>query len=302
MRKKNNDRINKSDERKAVFPVAVWSVMLIWVSVFFVMYVWAFSAANKSIINFFMDSVWLPQKEFGGWQWKNWLQVFTDMKIRISSGEWVYFSRMLLNTLIYVIGYGFVSVLGPMLTSYVYTKYAKRVRWAKIAWLLTLISIYVPISASLAASMTLAMKLGIYDNIFLFSLASFGGFGHNFLIYYAIWKGLSWDYAEAAFMDGAGHFTVLIKIMFPMTVTIFGVLFLTNVIALWADYQTPMVFLPSYPTLAYGVFSFQNSVEAGASVPIKIASLIAVATPMFVLFMIFKDKMMGSLTMGGLKG
>ena len=189
-----------------------------------------------------------------------------------------------------------------MLTSYVYTKYAKRVRWAKIAWLLTLISIYVPISASLAASMTLAMKLGIYDNIFLFSLASFGGFGSNFLIYYAIWKGLSWDYAEAAFMDGAGHFTVLIKIMFPMTVTIFGVLFLTNVIALWADYQTPMVFLPSYPTLAYGVFSFQNSVEAGASVPIKIASLIAVATPMFVLFMIFKDKMMGSLTMGGLKG
>ena len=150
--------------------------------------------------------------------------------------------------------------------------------------------------------MTLAMKLGIYDNIFLFSLASFGGFGSNFLIYYAIWKGLSWDYAEAAFMDGAGHFTVLIKIMFPMTVTIFGVLFLTNVIALWADYQTPMVFLPSYPTLAYGVFSFQNSVEAGASVPIKIASLIAVATPMFVLFMIFKDKMMGSLTMGGLKG
>ena len=110
MRKKNNDRINKSDERKAVFPVAVWSVMLIWVSVFFVMYVWAFSAANKSIINFFMDSVWLPQKEFGGWQWKNWLQVFTDMKIRISSGEWVYFPRMLLNTLIYVIGYGFVSV------------------------------------------------------------------------------------------------------------------------------------------------------------------------------------------------
>ena len=103
-------------------------------------------------------------------------------------------------------------------------------------------------------------------------------------------------------MDGAGHLTVLLKIMFPMTVTIFGVLFLTNIITLWADYQTPMVFLPSHPTLAYGVFSFQNSVEAGSSVPIKIASLIAVAIPMFVLFMIFKEKMMGSLTMGGLKG
>lgn len=302
MKNKRNTGTKKSDERRAFFPIAVWSVMLIWVILFFVMYIWAFSAANKTIINFFMDSVWFPKKEFGGWEWGNWLQVFTDMKIRVSSGEWVYFPTMLMNTLVYVIGYGFVSVLGPMFTSYIYAKYAKRVRWAKIAWVLTLISIYVPISASLAASISLAMQLGIYDHLILFALASFGGFGNNFLIYYAIWKSLSWEYAEAAFMDGAGHLTVLLKIMFPMTVTIFGVLFLTNIIALWADYQTPMVFLPSHPTLAYGVFSFQNSVEAGSSVPIKIASLIAVAIPMFVLFMIFKEKMMGSLTMGGLKG
>ena len=299
---KRSSGMRKIKGSKSFFPIAIWSLILLWVIVFIFMFIWTFIAANKSLVNFFMDSVWLPKKEYGGWQWKNWGLAFSQMKIRISSGRWVYFPEMLFNTLVYVIGYGFVSVLGPMLTSYVYAKYAKRVRWAKIAWLLTLVTMYVPISASLAASITLAMKLNIYDNLVLFALASFGGFGSNFLIYYAIWKGLSWEYAEAAFMDGAGHFTVLIKIMFPMTVTIFGVLFLTNVIALWADYQTPMVFLPSHPTLAYGVFSFQSSVDAGSSVPIKIASLLAVAAPMFVLFLIFKDKMMGSLTMGGLKG
>ena len=88
-----------------------------------------------------------------------------------------------------------------------------------------------------------------------------------------------------------------------MTITVFGVLFLTQVIALWANYSTPMLFLPSYPTLAYGVFAFQQTNESGASmVPIKLAALIAVALPIFTLFMIFKEKMMGSLTMGGLKG
>ena len=123
------------------------------------------------------------------------------------------------------------------------------------------------------------------------------------MIYYAIWKGLSWEYAEAAFIDGASDFSVFIKIMFPMTTTVFGVLFVTQVITLWSDYQTPMVFLPSFPTLAYGVYTFQSNVESGASaVPIKIASLIAVAIPMFALFMAFKNKMMGSLTLGGLKG
>lgn len=290
------------DGRVAPFPIIVWSVLLLWVVIFFVMFGWTFLQANKTLINFFMDPVGAPKEEFGGWAWENWGHVFTDLKIRAKSGEWQYFPDMLGNTLIFTLGYGFLSVIGPTLTSYIYAKYASRVRWAKIAWWLTLISMYVPLSASLASSLDLAMQLGYYDNIVFFGLTYITGFGSNFLIYYAVWKGLSWDYAEAAFIDGAGHFQVLVKIMFPMTVTIFGVLYLTAIVALWADYQTAMVYLPSYPTLAYGVFSFQNSVEAGSSVPIKIASLLVVAAPMFVLFMIFKDKMMGSLTMGGLKG
>lgn len=292
----------KSQYATSPFMISVWIVMLLWTIVFFIMFGWSFIAANKSHINFYMDAVGLPKKEFGGWQWGNWLKVFTDMKIRVSSGEWVYFPEMLKNTLVYVLGYGFLAVLGPTLTSYVFAKYSKRVGWTKIAWWLTLITMYVPVSASLAASLTLAMKLRTYNNIILFGFTFLGGFGNNFLIYYAIWKGLSWEYAEAAFMDGAGHFTVLVKIMFPMTITIFGVLYLTQIITLWADYYTPMVYLPSYPTLAYGVFDYQNSVEAGATIPIKIASLLVVSLPMFTLFMIFKEKMMGSLTIGGLKG
>ena len=62
-----------------------------------------------------------------------------------------------------------------------------------------------------------------------------------------------------------------------------------------------MIYLPSYPTLAYGVYTFQNTNEA-TNIPIKIASLIAVAMPLFIVFMCAKEKMMGSLTMGGLKG
>lgn len=303
MSKVKSTKRKKNDGTRAFFPIAVWTVIALWVVIFFLMFGWAFLQANKTGVNFFMDRLGFPDKKYGGWELENWGMAFTTMKIRISAtGKYAYFPQMLGNTLVYVIGYGFVSVLGPMLTSYVYAKYSKRVRWTRIAWWLTLVGIYVPLSASLAASMSLAMQLGIYDKLYLFWIASFGGFGGCFLTYYAIWKGLSWDYAEAAFIDGAGHFTVFAKIMFPMTTTIFGVLFLTNVISLWADYQTPMIYLPSSPTLAYGVFSFQTSVENGVTIPIKIASLIAVAIPMFTLFMIFKEKMMGSLTIGGLKG
>lgn len=291
-----------NDNHKAAFPMIIWGVMALWTLLFIVMFAWAIVQSNKSIINFFMDAVGLPAKEYGGWQFGNWTKVFSDLKVRINSGRWVYFTELVYNTLFYIFVYAFVRIAGPTITSYVYAKYSKRVKFTKIAWWLMLVGTYVPISASLAASLNLAMNLRIYDNLYLFSIASFGGFGGGFLIYYAVWKGLSWDYAEAAFIDGAGHAGVFFKIMFPMTTTIFGVLFLTNMIALYADYYTPMVFLPSYPTLSYAVFLFQSSVESGVSIPIKIASLIVVALPMLVIFLVFKDKMMGSLTVGGLKG
>lgn len=286
---------------KSFFAVSIWVLLAIWSALFLILLGWGIVTSIKDIGFYWMDPVGFPSKK-SEFSFSNYLIAFKMMKIKTSTG-WAYFPQMLFNTLFYVIAYGLVNVLSPMLCSYIYAKYSKRVKWTKILWVIVLINLYVPLSASLAASLNFAMKLKIYDNIFAYLTGALNGFSANFLIYYAIWKGLSWDYAEAAFVDGAKHFTVMMRIMFPMTTTVFGVLFLTQVIALWSDYQTPMLYLPSYPTLAYGVYMFQSTVESGASsVPVKIAALIAVSVPMFTLFMIFKEKMMGSLTMGGLKG
>lgn len=318
---KQKRKINQ--RTKAVFPILIWSVITLWCAIFLFMVAWGLMTSFKSAAGFEENSYWLlpwqthvqkvgipglPALDYwqDNWAFDNYIKVLSKDTFWVLDryGKQVYFLEMLFNTLYYVIVYGFAAIIGPMLCSYIYAKYHQRVRWVNIAWILVLVNMYVPLSASLAASLKLAMQLRIYDNLYLFMLTFIGGFDSNFLIYYAIWKGLSWEYAEAAFMDGASHWTVLVKVMFPMTLTVFWVLFVSRIIALWADYQTAMVFLPSYPTLAYGVYSFQfNSTEADKTgTPIRLAALYAVALPMFALFMIFKEKMMGSLTMGGLKG
>ncbi len=312
----NPNRIK--NRAKAFFPILIWTVILVWVVVFLFMVAWGLMTTFKSGDGFHSNSwgllPWVTQtdrvingKPIGvvtqyNWDFTNYAQVIDNMKV-LRGTKVITFFPMLFNTLYYCIVYGLVAVLAPMLCSYIYAKYSKRVGWTKIVWILVLITMYVPLSASLAASLKLAMQLGIYDNLFLFIVASFGPFGGDFLIYYAIWKGLSWEYAEAAFMDGASHWTVLTKVMFPMTLTVFWVLFVTKVIALWTDYSTPMLFLPSYPTLAYGAWLMNNNgTEAGVSAPVRLGAFYMMAVPMFTLFMIFREKMMGSLTMGGLKG
>lgn len=290
----------KEKRNRAFFPVVIWIVVALWAFLFLLLLGWGVVQSLKDGNDFFENSIGFPSKEYG-WKWSNYLLVFKEMKVGLPSGEFAYFPQMLGYTLLYVFLYSFLGSLGGLVCSYVYAKYSKRIRWTKALWVIVLISMYVPLSASMGASIELAFKLHIYDNLILFSLSTLGVSG-NFLIYYATWKSVSWEYAEAAFIDGAGHFSVFFRIMLPMVRTIYMVLFITSVITMWADYSTPMIYLPSTPTIAYGVYAFQNSVGAGVETPVKIASIVATALPMFIIFMVFKDKMMGSLTMGGLKG
>ena len=287
----------------APFPILVWTLTLLWCVIFLSMFFWGFIQSFKDPVNFWFDAVGFPKSEYGGWRFDNYLVAFKNVKIYVRSGRWVYIPEMMYNTLFYCLVYGAVAVIGPMMTSYVYAKYSKRCPWVRLVWVIILINLYVPINASLGAQIRMAMQFGYYDNMYYLLITACSGFNANFLIYYATWKGLSWDFAEAAMIDGAGPWKIFFKIMLPMTGNIFLVLFVSQIIAYWSDYQTPMVFLPSHPTLAYGVYNFQQSFEAGASEPpVKLAALITVAVPVFVLFMIFRTKMMSSLTVGGLKG
>ena len=70
--------------------------------------------------------------------------------------------------------------------------------------------------------------------------------------------------SEAAQIEGAGNYTVMFRIVFPMISKIFTTLCLIEFITLWNDYTYPLLYLNSYPTLAYGIFYlvFQNQAAA----------------------------------------
>ena len=40
--------------------------------------------------------------------------------------------------------------------------------------------------------------------------------GMYFLVFYGTFKSVSWEYAEAAIIDGAGHFRIMFNIMMPL--------------------------------------------------------------------------------------
>ena len=105
-------------------------------------------------------------------------------------------------------------------------------------------------------------------------------------------------------MDGAGEYTVFLRIMLPMVKTVFWTIALIYFITYWNDYQTPLLYMPSYPTLSYGVYSLTVNTSASLGLNYKTVQMAASMTlivPILIAFIIFKDKIMGNLTMGGEK-
>ena len=134
----------------------------------------------------------------------------------------------------------------------------------------------------------------------LISFAS--GVGFNFIVLYAFHQSLSWEYAEAAFIDGAGDFRVFIQVMVPQTMSVVLALAVVTCVTFWNDYMGPLLFLKSYPTLATGIYRYKALSVMNQNMPVYFAALIMSMIPVVALYIAFQNKMMDLSLGGGIKG
>ena len=98
-------------------------------------------------------------------------------------------------------------------------------------------------------------------------------------------------------------FRIFFRIILPLVKNIFFTVLLVNFIAFWNDYQVPLLYMPRYPTLANGVYMLATTTENNlASAPMRMTGAMLLFLPIFCLFVIFQKRLLGSLTMGGIKG
>jgi ABC-type glycerol-3-phosphate transport system permease component len=127
--------------------------------------------------------------------------------------------------------------------------------------------------------------------------------GLYYLLFHAAFKNLSWGYAEAAEIDGASEWTIMVKIMFPLVASTFGVIMLLFFISYWNDYMTPLLYLPSYPTIAVGLYKFYSAPgQQTGLIPMQLTGCMLVMVPILIIFIIFRNKIMSNVAIGGLKG
>ena len=145
-------------------------------------------------------------------------------------------------------------------------------------------------------------RLGLYGSYLGIYIMAANGFGASFLLFYSYFRNLSWSYAEAAFIDGAGHLKVFLWINLPMAVPIMVAVMVMVFIGSWNDYFNVYMYAHDRPTLAVGVQFIGETLVTKFQYPKLFAFMMVSMIPGLALFAIFQNTIMGNLSLGGLKG
>lgn len=286
------------------FQIVLFVIVTLYVvSMIFVM---AFGLLNsvKSWVDFQRGNIFgLPRKEYG-WHLDNYKTTFEMFYVTVKElGEApreVYLMEMFLNSFAYSIAMTLFCMATEIVMAYAVSKYEFRFR--KFIYGVAVVVMLIPIIGSLASEVQFADFFGLKDSLIGVCIMKCKFPGLYFLVFYATFRSISWTYAEAAQIDGASHLRIFVSVMLPLIRSTIFAVFILLFIENWNDYYTPMIFLPNKPTIAYGLFEYQNNVETNMSTPIKLSACFLACLPILVVFVVFKNKIMGNVTMGGIKG
>lgn len=293
--------VKKTKKKMPAIAVVLLIFLIIYTGSQLFMYFWGVFTSFKTNNQFRTNMIFptLPWK----WEFKNYkkaLDLFTTPVLKDGIVKNVTFYGMLSNTLIFCFLSTTVYMLVTWMMAYVTSQFSFRI--SGFIYALALALMVIPVVGNLPSALQIYKKLGLYDNWWYVVFGYIKFVGSNYLIFYATLSGTSKETKEAALVDGANNWTMMWKIVFPQTINMFFILYTMYWISMWNEYMTMIVWLPSYPSLAYGMYKFSTNAATGASwPPVQMAACVILMLPLLILFACFKDKIIGGVKVNTLK-
>lgn len=298
-------KVNKFERKNyKVYEIVVCAILILYTISMLLVIGWGLMTSLKSKLEIRTNLFWLPNGWPWEWEWKNYIVVFKTLFVTIMEADGprnVFMFELMSNALI-------ISVLNALIPGWVCVIVAymtvrfKEFFFNKVLINIAIVTMFLPIGAALGVVLQFRKAIGLYDNLFLNMIPSMGWGGTSLFIYRSLFMGTGEAYCEAAEIDGANELTIMLKIMFPFVVPTYMSFALMSIIGGWGDYSNTLIWLPSMPTIGYALFTFASSTTGTTSnITMQITACMVTMLPMLILFVLFADKFMKNINIGGLK-
>ncbi|GHU97765.1 sugar ABC transporter permease [Clostridia bacterium] len=299
MEKILNGKKNKRESRGAVGKktggeliafVIVFVILSLFALSYIFAFLWAIFAATKT-----HDQVLINPFDWHKiWNFKNYIDIFSVFEVR-----GIKMPAMIFNSLWFTISSAALTIMGSALMAYAIAKF--QFIGKKLLISVNFIVMTLPVIGALPASYKMISTLRLVDSPLLL-ITRIGTFGAYLLILMSFFRNLSDEYREAAVIDGAGEYKILFMIIFPLARGPVFALFIMNIVAVWNDYMTALLYLPNMPTLSTGVYLFRVEMIYRARMDLLLAATVITAIPPLILYLLFNKSILTNVSIGGIKG
>jgi multiple sugar transport system permease protein len=218
--------------------------------------------------------------------------------------------RYLLNSFMVTIPATFLSVLGGVLLGYVFSHF--RFPFAELLFLVVIAGMFFPPQAMLIPLFRMfnspieifgfQILPTLYDTVYSMIILHMSiGLAITTLLMRNFMSALPSSLREAAIVDGAGEWSVLFRVILPLTLPALAVLATLQFTWVWNDFLWPLVLTRSEDskTIMAGISALQGQYNVAWANQAAMAVIASI--PTVVIFIAFQRYFISGLTMGSVK-
>jgi len=168
---------------------------------------------------------------------------------------------------------------------------------------LFVVGITLPVQISLMPLFIEIKNFGLYNThtgvilIFIAFRLAFSTF-----ILTGFMEGIPYELEEAAVIDGASPFTLLTRIILPLSKSSLGAVGIFNIVYVWNNFWFPLIFLSSQrkKTLPVGLLAFMG--EETMAFGKLFAAIMILTLPVIIIYLLLQKQFVHGVTAGAIKG
>ncbi|MEO2097974.1 MAG: ABC transporter permease subunit [Brachybacterium sp.] len=266
-----------------------------WALVVLVPLVWILASSLKTNEEIYNDPFGLPGE--------------LRLGVHVDAWQQANIGAFFTNTVIVVSGGVVLTMLLSVMTAYVMARYP--FPGSRVLYWLYLAGMTFPVFLAIAPLVRIVQGLGLFaTNLGL--VLVYAAFSLPFSIFFltGFFRTLPKELAEAAFLDGAGHFGVFFRIMLPLARPGLISIGVFNVLGQWNQFLLPQVLNPQQDeersnfVLSQGLAALalgENYETSPTSMAQLFAGLIISMLPVLIVYVLFQRQVQEGLSAGALK-
>ncbi|NYF60137.1 carbohydrate ABC transporter permease [Micromonospora purpureochromogenes] len=263
--------------------------LLVWAALTVLPLLWMFVSSFKSNGEILADPWGLPETL----RFDNWARAWTGAHI----------GRYFLNSLVVVAGSVSLTMLMGATAAYVFARYEFRGR--QFVYYLFVGGLMFPVFLALVPLFFVVRNAGLFGT-WTGLILVYSAYSLPFTVFFmtAFFRTLPTSVAEAALVDGCGHFRLFFRVMLPMARPGLISVAIFNFLSHWNQFLLPQVLMQgdeSKWVLAQGLFALSVSQGYAGDYARLFAGLTIAVLPVLAVYVAFQRQVQSGLTAGQLK-